>query len=96
MTAARSVTATFVPPTQRYTLTVTVAGSGKVGSSPKGINCGKRCSTSFTVGTNVTLTAIPANKHQFLGWTGACVASGTSLTCTVPMIKAETVGALFN
>lgn len=96
MTAARSVTATFVPPTQPYTLTVTVSGSGKVGSSPKGINCGKRCSRSFTVGTNVTLTAIPAKKHQFLGWTGACVASGTSLTCTVSMMKAETVGAFFN
>ena len=79
-----------------HTLTVTASGSGKVVSSPKGINCGKRCSNSFTVGTNVTLTAIPEKKHEFLGWTGACVASGTSLTCTVPMMKAETVGAFFS
>jgi hypothetical protein len=94
MTAARSVTATFVPPTQQYTLSVTASGSGTVTSSPKGISCGKQCSKSFTVGTNVTLTAKPAKKHAFVGWTGAC--SGTSPTCTVPMLGNQSVGATFN
>jgi List-Bact-rpt repeat protein/putative Ig domain-containing protein len=94
MTAARSVSATFVPPTQQYTMSVTRTGSGTVTSSPKGISCGKHCSKSYTVGTSVTLTAKPAKKHAFLGWTGAC--SGTSLTCTVSMLGDQSVGADFN
>jgi len=94
MTAARSVSATFVPPTQQYTLSVTRTGSGSVTSSPKGISCGKQCSKSFTVGTSVTLTAKPAKKHAFLGWTGAC--TGVSPSCVVPMLSNQSVGATFN
>lgn len=96
MSAARSVDAMFVPSTQQYALTVTVSGSGAITSSPKGVRCGKQCATSFSVGTTVTLTAKPANKHVFLGWTGDCVTEGTSLTCTLPMLRAQTVGAVFN
>ncbi|MBP1687830.1 MAG: hypothetical protein H6Q33_3973 [Deltaproteobacteria bacterium] len=94
MTALRSVSATFVPPTQQYPLSVTRTGSGTVTSSPKGINCGKQCSKSFTVGTSVTLTAKPAKKHAFLGWTRAC--TGVSPSCTVPMLSDQSVGATFN
>ena len=93
MTAARSVSATFVLPTQTYTLSVTSTGSGTVTSSPKGINCGKQCSKSYTVGTSVTLTVKPTKKHVFLGWTGAC--TGTSPTCTVLMLNNQSVGATF-
>jgi hypothetical protein len=98
MNAAHSVTATFVPPTQQYALSVTVTGSGSVTSSPKGINCGKQCSKPFAVGTSVTLTAkAKGQKHNFLGWTGACATSAISLTCTVPtMLHDETVGANFD
>ena len=95
MDAARSVTATFVPPTQQYALGVTVTGNGTVTSSPKGINCGKHCTSSFTVGASVTLTAKPAKKHAFLEWTGAC--SGVlSQTCTVVMLGDQSAGAVFN
>ncbi len=94
MTAARSVTATFVPSTQLFPITVTVSGNGSVSSMPKGINCGKQCSKTFTVGTTVTLTAKPARKNgTFVGWGGAC--SGTSLTCTLTVLKAEAVTAAF-
>lgn len=96
MDANRSVSATFVLPTDQFTLTVTVAGTGSVTSSPKGINCGKNCAKAFLVGSTVTLTAKPAKKHTFTGWTGACAASGTAPTCTIEMLKPETVGATFN
>ena len=97
MTTARSVTATFVPSTQQYALDLTVTGHGTVTSSPKGINCGKHCSTSVTVGTNVILTAKPTNKkYVFQGWTGACSSSGASLICTVPMLSNQSVGGTFN
>jgi hypothetical protein len=94
MNAVRSVTASFVPSAQLYTLTVTKIGSGTVISSPKGINCGKQCSKTYTVGTSVTLTAKPAKKHSFSGWSGACI--GTALTCAVPMLGDQSVGAAFN
>ena len=47
------------PPGQRFTLTVTKAGTntnmGEITSSPSGINCGTTCSASLPAG-NVTLT----------------------------------------
>jgi hypothetical protein len=64
-----------------------------VTSSPKGINCGKQCSKSYPVGTSVTLIVKPSKKSVFLGWTDAC--SGTSLSCTVPMLNDQKVGAIF-
>jgi len=92
--ADTGVSATFVPATVQYMLTVTHSGSGTVSSSPKGINCGKQCSHSYNAGSTITLTAKPAKKHAFLGWSGAC--SGTALTCTVPMMGDRNVSAEFN
>jgi hypothetical protein len=88
------VSASFVPATLKYTLTVAKTGSGALASKPKGISCGRQCVSDFTVGTSVTLTATPSRKHQFLGWSGDC--SGTSLTCTVPMLGKRNVTATFN
>ena len=44
-----------------YTLTVNKTGTGiaTVTSNPAGIDCGATCSTNFTGGTMVTLTATP-------------------------------------
>ena len=95
MSADRSVTASFSPAPLQYTLTVTRSGSGAVTSSPKGINCGKQCSRAFATGSNVTLTAKPAKKHVFLGWSGGGC-SGTALTCVVPMTSDQNVQAEFN
>jgi hypothetical protein len=85
-----------VPSTQQYALSVTLTGNGTVTSSPKGIRCGKQCSASFPVGTAVKLTAKPDKKHSFLGWTGICSANGASLTCTVPVLADQPIGARFN
>ena len=95
MNAGHTVTATFVPSTQTYTLSVTTSGKGIVSDGdPKGINCGSKCSKSVTVGSTVTLTAKPKGKALFLGWSGAC--SGTALTCTVPVLSNSSVTATFN
>jgi uncharacterized repeat protein (TIGR02543 family) len=94
MSTAASVTATFAP-----TLTVTVNGSGAVTGSGSGgsINCGNGgtiCSSTFTSGGSITLTAVPAIGATFTGWTGAC--GGTATTCTVLMSTARTVTATFS
>ncbi len=99
MSAAESVTATFNT-TTNFTLTVTEAGTGtgKVASSPAGINCPTTtCSASFASGTMVTLTATANSGSTFAGWSGPAGAGcpGTG-TCTVTMSAAESVTATFN
>jgi Divergent InlB B-repeat domain len=95
MDQARTVSATFVPLSGQtnFSLTVNVAGSGTVESSPAGISCGSSCTASFLAGTNVILTATAAAGQVFSGWSGAC--SGTQSTCSVSLTQARTVGAVF-
>lgn len=96
MNADEAVTATFgvAPPVMR-TLTVGKAGSGSgtVTSSPAGISCGSTCSSAFTNGTSVTLTAAAASGSAFAGWSGGGC-SGTA-TCTVALSADTTVTATF-
>jgi hypothetical protein len=77
-------------------LTVTVTGttSGNVTSSPVGISCntGSSCSSQFTTGQSVTLTATPASGFQT--WQGCNTANGAS--CTVFLQISTTVTATFN
>jgi uncharacterized repeat protein (TIGR02543 family) len=50
-------------------------------------------SSSYTIGTNATLTATPALGYVFSGWTGD--ASGTDNPLTLTMDAEKTVGAIF-
>ena len=78
------------------TLTVGTAGSGSgtVTSSPAGIECGSTCSTSYSEGMVVTLTATPAAGSTFTGWSGGgCSGTGA---CQVTMSAAESVTATFD
>jgi Putative Ig domain/Divergent InlB B-repeat domain len=79
-----------------FTLQVTKngAGSGTVTSSPSGISCGTTCSRSFSGGTTVTLSAVPASGSVFAGWSGGgCTGTGS---CTVPINNNVTITAAFN
>ena len=68
---------------QMRTLSVTVRGRrGMVESSPQGIQCESFCRRNFVAGTSVTLTPIPAQDFEFLGWRGDCLGRGR---CTVLM-----------
>jgi hypothetical protein len=77
-----------------YTLSVSVIGSpgGRVTSSPAGIDCGSTCSTSFTAGSQVTLTASPAVAWGLAGWGGACSGIGS---CSVTLNANTSVSASF-
>lgn len=92
MTAAKSVSVTFGTTPSTYALTVTKSGSGSVSSSPLGISCGSTCQFGFNAGTTVTLTATPAARKRFRGWSGACSGTGS---CIVTMTAAKKVGATF-
>src|SRR5213592_3543793 len=92
ISAATTVTVTFTP---ALVLTVSKAGAGAgtVTSSPAGINCGATCAASFTSGTAVTLTAVPAAGSTFSGWSGGgCSGTGS---CAVTLSAATTVTATF-
>jgi hypothetical protein len=90
------------PPPPQYTLTVTLQltpnvlmqqASGKVTSSPAGIDCGSTCSASYVENTPVVLTAKADTGSNFSGWTGE--GCGSAETCTVPMSQARSVKATF-
>jgi hypothetical protein len=89
MAAAESVTATFAP---AVTLSVSVNGSGRVTSSPPGVNCTSTCNTNFAQGTQVSLATTPTGGWQFNGWSGACSGTGN---CNVTMNSAQSVTATF-
>jgi uncharacterized protein YjdB len=86
---------------ERVTASVTGggSGSGRVTSSPAGIDCSisggvasGACSSSFDQNSAVTYTATPAAASSFQGWSGAC--AGTS-GCTLTMGTSLGIGANF-
>lgn len=74
-------------------LSVTVAGSGSVSSSPEGIECGQQCQHDFTSGSQVTLTATAQDGYELESWGGAC--SGSGATCQLDLSEDRVVTATF-
>ena len=63
-------------------VSVSVRGSGRVTSLPRGLSCkGTRCAGAFAAGTRVRLSARPKAGFRFTRWSGAC--TGSSPVCTV-------------
>jgi hypothetical protein len=79
-------------------LTVDFAGngSGTITSSPAGLSCTAKCSTTFVSGTTIALTAVP--NGTFGGWTGCDAVSGSSgQVCTVINLTSDrTLTVKFN
>jgi hypothetical protein len=102
----RSASADFVviPPPQRLTVAaVPSTGTGRVTSTPAGIDCTVAagtatgtCQFDFPFGTSVDLTtSFVSGSALFSGWTGACVTAGTAPTCTLAMTEPRTAGLSF-
>ncbi len=88
------IDAPIVPPEDlELGITTSGNGTGRITSSPDGIDCGATCTGSFVDGTMVTLTAEPDASSVFTGWGGAC--SGTSPVCEVTITAATAVTATF-
>ena len=76
-----------------YTLSVSLAGTGKGSVSGSGISCPGTCLKNYAVGTVVRLTAKPSAGSSFAGWSGGgCSGTGT---CTVTMSPNRGVTASF-
>src|SRR5262249_26021984 len=74
------------PPPSQFVLSLSTVGSGTISANPQPV------SGTYTAGTVVTLTAVPAANFQVSGWSAAC--SGTS-SCSVTMDAAKSVTATF-
>ncbi|MDT5295889.1 MAG: hypothetical protein QOJ76_2769 [Acidobacteriota bacterium] len=74
-------------------VTVSLAGGGKVSSADRLISCGSKCGASYNLNTPVTLTAAASSGSVFTGWGGACV--GAQLACTLNVNEALNVTANF-
>lgn len=93
MSAARAAVALFAVAGKTQVLAVTTSGKGSVRSAPAGIACPTTCAAAFDTGAQLTLTAKPAAKQVFVGWTGAC--TGRKPTCALTMDGPRTTSAQF-
>ena len=104
MSAARSVTATFVqdvvPDTAELTVVLEGDGSGTVTSNPEGIDtAANEMTATFEGGDTVTLTAVADAGSTFTGFTvegdATCADDGDAATCVLVMNADRTVTATF-
>jgi hypothetical protein len=95
MGEAKEVTAEFHLVAKKFALAIEKIGigTGKVTSSPAGIDCGSDCEESFVEGIKVTLTATAEEGSAFDHWTGSGCLKGP---CVVTMSKARTIRAVFD
>lgn len=93
MNVDREVLAVFDLATSTLTVQVSGSGTGRVTSSPTGIDCPGDCVQTYPVTTSVALTATPMAGSLFTGWTGACSSTGT---CQLDMdLGPHAAGATF-
>ena len=106
MSGTSNVTALFTAQGNSFTVALTGNGSVKSTSTPTiatEINCANPgppsvCSTTFTSGTSVSLTATPATGYSFTNWTtGPCAHHRETNPCvfTVSNTTATSATALF-
>jgi hypothetical protein len=77
-------------------LGLTLSGTGRVTSSPAGIDCGTTCAADYAIGTSVVLTATPSPGQSLASWGGACASAGAVVsTCTVVMSQARSAAVTF-
>lgn len=82
-------------PPYRADITISKNGTGDgiVSSSGGELACGSNCNGIMTPGSSITLSAIPYNGSEFVGWEGACSGKGNS--CTIVADGNIRVKALF-
>lgn len=96
MSKAKSVTAEFKSTAvdkAQLKVNKTGTGTGKVTSSPAGVDCGSTCTFKFAKETDVELTAVADAGSEFVKWSGSGC-SGTGI-CKVKMSADKEVTAEF-
>lgn len=73
-------------------LALTVSGSGSVTADVPGLGCSQSCTTTWSAGTALELTATPTAGAKLVSWGAGC--SGRS-SCKVVVEPGKTVSAVF-
>ncbi|MDJ0838304.1 MAG: GEVED domain-containing protein [Acidobacteriota bacterium] len=68
---------------ERFHLTLAVNGSGRIVSTPPGIDCPGNCSGSFARDAEITLTPAPDANAFFSGWSGGGCWGSSPCTITL-------------
>lgn len=89
----RAAEALFEPEPVLRRVSVARLGSGRVRSTPTGIDCGAVCSVEFLDGTAISLNAEAAPGFTFAGWVGD-VCSGVGV-CSFTLAAPVELDALF-
>ncbi|ALO36436.1 hypothetical protein CMT41_18070 [Colwellia sp. MT41] len=92
MSAARSITATFIEIPTETTLKVIVDTGGSITLSDNLSDCEIGCELTFTLQELITLTATAEAGYVFYGWSGDCAGDAN---CLVNMSSNQTVKAIF-
>jgi hypothetical protein len=88
MSSAHAVQAVFSPTTYPVVIHKAGTGSGTLGGTMVGINCGQpTCTVNPEHGQSVTLTATAASDSTFTGWTGDCTGTGSCQLSNVAAAK---------
>lgn len=98
MNSNRQVSVTFEPtstPPQPKRLDVSRDGSGSGSVSGMGIICGEICTQNYDPGTEVTLTANPAQGSEVTDWSGCDAVLSLGTQCRVTMSVDREVRATF-
>ena len=82
------------PIKRTLTMLIRGTGSGRIRSTPAGVNCTTDCTAQFNNGRVVTLKATPNAGSILKKWGGACLGV-TGDTCRVTMSAAKTARAVF-
>jgi List-Bact-rpt repeat protein len=96
---ATSVSVSYeIPPDVTLTVMVTGGTGDMVTSNPMGISTGGSQTANFQLGTEITLTAVPASEQAFSKWTGGQCGTGTmstNATCMFGLGANDTETATF-
>ena len=91
--ADRTVGASFVAQTVKYT--VQASGPGSVSASIGGVACDATCLQAVPRGATVTLTAAPAARSALVGWSSSCESAGVATTCVLSATNDRATTATF-
>lgn len=100
---AATVSATFnavvAPPPIVVSVNRAGAGSGRVQSEDRLIDCGTDCQESYPLASaplTLSLTATADSGHVFRGWSGvSCAGGNTSSVCVLNLDRSQSATALF-
>lgn len=89
-----TIEASFTLAVRQLSVTRSGTGSGRVTSSPTGIDCGTDCTESYAHDTEIQLAATPDSGSAFVGWIGEDDCTSTT-PCITKLDRDATIGAIF-